>query len=228
MVQWLYDRRDPLSWAMALGMALPLLWLGAQWEQMAPQALQEMTALLEMQSLPTPLPSIPTPPRPMPQPRQAVVPVPVPLPVPVVQAPMSPDRVAMERAAPPPSAAPAAPAHTVAPHTLPASAEEVRPTVRAAAYEGLLLAYLERIKRYPSSREARLGKPQGTVRLWLLISRQGELLDAGVQTSSGSNLLDSEALRTVRVGQFPAFPEDAFAGEPRHRFTVSLKYQIEG
>lgn len=221
--QWLYDRRDPVSWALALGMALPLWWLAGHWVQAAPEVLQEMTALLEVQAPPTPLPPPPLPaPRSTPQPRQAVNPVPVPV------APVSAERVPLEHPAAAPHAAPTAPAPTAATHAPPAPAEEARPAARASAYEGLLLAYLERIKRYPSSREARLSKPQGTVRLWLVISRQGELLEAGVLTSSGSNLLDNEALRSVRAGQFPAFPEEAFAGESRHRFTVNLKYQIEG
>ena len=109
----------------------------------------------------------------------------------------------------------------------PTSAEPARPSA-AASYEVQLLAYLERIKRYPTSREARLSQPQGVVKLWLEISRNGALIGAGILHSSGSNLLDSEALRTVRTAQLPPFSELAFGGEASHRFSVSLKYQIEG
>jgi len=220
--QWLYDRRDPVSWCFALGMALPLVWLGLKGVQTAPQTLQEMVAMLEVPPPPA-APVVPARPQPPQVQRQLS-------PMPVQSVPQ-----AQERTAPEPVPAAATPAaHVPAPAPafvapVPSTPPEPRPqAARSAAYEAQLLAYLERIKRYPTSREARLSKPQGTVRLWLLLSRQGELLEAGVVASSGSNLLDGEALRTVRAGQFPAFPEEAFAGQDRHRFTVNLKYQIEG
>jgi protein TonB len=105
--------------------------------------------------------------------------------------------------------------------------EPAKPSA-AAGYEAQLLAYLERIKRYPTSREARLSQPQGVVKLWLDISRSGALVAAGLLNSSGSNILDTEALRTVRTAQFPPFSEQVFPNEASHRFSVSLKYQIEG
>jgi protein TonB len=108
----------------------------------------------------------------------------------------------------------------------PSPAEPTRPAA-SASYEAQLLAYLERIKRYPTSREARLSQPQGSVKLWLEIARNGSLVAAGLLNSSGSNILDSEALRTVRTAQFPPFPEHAFNHEDAHRFSLSLKYQIE-
>ncbi len=112
-----------------------------------------------------------------------------------------------------------------APPIAPAVAH-ARPAAVSQQYVAALLAYLERIKRYPTSREARLTRPQGSVQVWLEIDRQGRLLAAGVAASSGSNLLDAQALATLRAGQYPPFPEDAFAGASGHRFLATLKYTI--
>jgi protein TonB len=93
-------------------------------------------------------------------------------------------------------------------------------------YEGLVLAALEKTKRYPTSREARESRPEGVVRVWLTLDRSGSLLDCGLINSSGSNLLDSEAIKTVKRGAYPAFPNSVFPGESSHRFTTSLKFSI--
>jgi protein TonB len=95
------------------------------------------------------------------------------------------------------------------------------------AYAAQLKSYLEKIKKYPSSREARLTHPQGTVGMLLVINRLGELLDVKVLTSSHSNLLDGEALKTIRSGVFPTFPKDAFENESSHQFKVNLEYLLE-
>jgi protein TonB len=91
---------------------------------------------------------------------------------------------------------------------------------------GQLRAYLQGIKRYPSSREARQMRPTGTVRVWLELGRSGNLLDAGIESGSGSMILDQEALRTVRSGQYPPMPQDAYAGKSSHRFVVPLEYVL--
>lgn len=111
-----------------------------------------------------------------------------------------------------------------APSSVPQS---VTPSV-AGIYEAQLRAYLEKIKRYPTSREARLTRPQGAVRIWLELSRSGQLLGIGVLSSSGSNLLDGEALKTLRNGTFPAIPDEAFVGEISHKFSATLSYTLEG
>lgn len=106
-------------------------------------------------------------------------------------------------------------------------AETRKPSSSNAVYLSELVAYLEKIKRYPSSREARLTRPQGTVTVWLELDRQGVLRGAGVVESSGSNLLDGEALRTVKSGVYPSMSEDTFAQEASHRFQVHLKYELK-
>ena len=93
-------------------------------------------------------------------------------------------------------------------------------------YEGLVLAALEKTKRYPTSREARERRSEGVVRVWLTLDRSGNLLDCGLLNSSGSNLLDNEAIRTAKRAVYPAFPNSVFPGECSHRFTTSLKFSI--
>jgi protein TonB len=96
----------------------------------------------------------------------------------------------------------------------------------AAKYESILKAYLEKIKRYPSSREARLARPEGIVRVWLELSRTGELIAVGIMESSGFNVLDSETLKTIKSGSFPAFPDGAFLGEATHKFIANMNYTL--
>ncbi len=104
----------------------------------------------------------------------------------------------------------------------------VRPTaVEAERYEVQILRYLESIKRYPSSREARQTRPAGMVTVWFDLSRAGRVLEAGIEKSSNSYLLDSEALKTVRTGSFPAFPESVFANSLKHRFSAYLSYELK-
>jgi protein TonB len=96
-----------------------------------------------------------------------------------------------------------------------------------AGYVGALRAYLESIKRYPTSREARLQHPQGRVRLWLEVARDGTLRAAGIDESSGSMILDGAAVATVRQGRYPAFPAEAWRGAEMHRFAVTLEYKLD-
>lgn len=95
-----------------------------------------------------------------------------------------------------------------------------------SAYLSRVLAYLESIKRYPSSREAREKRPSGTVRIWISVQRSGQLDEAGVEASSGSSILDHEALKSVRSGRYPPFPNDVFAGQPSRRFVVGMAYLL--
>jgi len=95
------------------------------------------------------------------------------------------------------------------------------------SYERIIRGYLESIKRYPTSREARSQRPTGKVGLWLEVNRDGSLKDAGIAKTSDSIILDNAALATVRQGKFPSFPPEAYAGQPSHRFTVSLEYNLE-
>jgi protein TonB len=132
-------------------------------------------------------------------------------------------------ASPAASLAPAQPVATPAPMPLP------MPTPPAAASSQAEEAYaldlnrlVDGLKRYPTSREARALRPQGTVQLWLEVDRSGLLLQAGLAASSGAPLLDGEALRSVRVGRYAPFPDGAFEGQPSRRFLVAIEYRYDG
>ncbi len=176
------------------------------------------------------------PPPPPPMPRSPTTPPPtvVQIPVPEVVIPVAPPppTVAPQAPtpAPPPAPALAAPPQPAIPVAPPAPAKAVVAPAFSAdqIYASKLLEYVDTIKHYPTSREARQLRPEGTVKVWLEIDRAGQLLDSGVESSSGILLLDHEALRTVRNGRCPPFPADAFVGQGKHRFVVAMEYLRPG
>ena len=96
----------------------------------------------------------------------------------------------------------------------------------AIKYETYVLAYLEKNKKYPTSRQARESRPEGTVKVYLELNRLGQVHGFGVLQSSGSNLLDAEAIKVIKYASLPPFPEDSFVGESTRRFVANLKYSI--
>jgi protein TonB len=128
--------------------------------------------------------------------------------------PPAPEPVKQVEQAPPRVEAPPAP-------TGPTSAQV------QAGYETIIRRYLESIKRYPTSREARLQRPTGKVGIAMEVSRDGSLKDASVSRSSDSLILDNAALATVRGGKFPPFPDNAYPGQATHLFNVTLEYTLE-
>jgi protein TonB len=130
-------------------------------------------------------------------------------------APASPRRAIMKTAdqsTPQPArlAASAAPAQTAA-GSAPAgvsSSGPASPEVEGQArtdYESVLLAHLRNYFFYPDqARERRL---RGAVEVRLSLARDGQVLGAWVQTSSGEAVLDDAALELVRRAQpMPAIP----------------------
>lgn len=254
VADWFYARRAPVSNFAGLAVAAVALALPGlmRVERRAPDS--ELTAYLEeRRSEPASDPvrsavaptqrraSAASAPRPAPalaSPVAAVQPTPVPAraPEPFAKTGEASDRPAADavpgsgravlgesqpapvRAAESPAAAPAG------------AIEPATPAARAAdlqsGYERQVLAALERAKRYPTSREARLTRPQGAARIWVEIGRDGRTLDVGLAHSSGSNLLDAQALSTARPIVYPPFPEAAFNGAASHRFIATLKYEL--
>lgn len=91
-------------------------------------------------------------------------------------------------------------------------------------YEATLITFLHKIKKYPTSREAKITRPEGIVKVMIELSRSGDLINHAILKSSGSNLLDSEAIRTLKTNTFPAFFEDSFVGKSTQKFVVNLNY----
>ena len=169
-----------------------------------------------------PPPPVPTPPRPSPTP-----PVPTP-PRPVeskpVQAP-TPNPIPVAKQEPPPPPAPPSPPPPPTPPPPAPPAPPAAPSVDVSAqYTGRVRAYLNSVKRYPTSREASIQRPEGKVRVWFVLKRDGTLVDSGIEDSSNSILLDNAGLATVRRGSMPPF-EAAFGSEEQHRFTVDLDFK---
>jgi TonB family protein len=93
-----------------------------------------------------------------------------------------------------------------------------------AEYAAMIISKIEAAKHYPSSREAKISRPKGIVRLSLELERTGRVIDVQILESSHANILDNEALKTVRLIGFPAFPENAFTNQRSHRFDFNLDY----
>jgi len=74
---------------------------------------------------------------------------------------------------------------------------------------------------YPSS--ARRRGLEGVVVLWVRVSAAGELLDLGIEQSSGHPILDEAALRAVRKWQFQPATRGEEAVEGRLRFRVRFE-----
>jgi protein TonB len=169
-----------------------------------------------------------------------VVPAPTPTPRPVVIPPVAPPRsaapvvasaVATELPAlpmPSKTISPVVPAEPVAvapPVAVPAAvAVKARAVSPDAEYIAAVRAHLNRIKRYPTGREASQLRPQGKVRIWFVLQRDGSVVDVGLEQSSNSMLLDDAARKTINRATFAAFPEASWAGESSHRFSAELEF----
>ena len=108
--------------------------------------------------------------------------------------------------------------------------EPVKPA--SATFEAEFIARVRALlnagKRYPTGREASMQRPQGKARVWFTLTRNGSLVDSGVQDSSNSLLLDGAALATVRRAAFSAFPPEAWPGQEQHRFSADLEFLTPG
>jgi protein TonB len=90
-------------------------------------------------------------------------------------------------------------------------------------WRGLLLAHLRRSQRYPP--EARQRRIEGTVHLNFSIDRNGRVMSYRIVGSSGSEVLDHEALAMIqRASPLPAPPSEV-AGA-RINFTVPVRFDI--
>ncbi|WEK45149.1 MAG: energy transducer TonB [Candidatus Andeanibacterium colombiense] len=79
------------------------------------------------------------------------------------------------------------------------------PSDAAQAWEGQLLARLERNKRYPA--QAQSAGQQGVVYLRLVMDRKGRMISSSIKTGSGFSVLDSETLALAkRASPYPVPP----------------------
>jgi protein TonB len=74
-------------------------------------------------------------------------------------------------------------------------------------WQGLVLAALDKVKRYP--RDAHFARQQGVPYIRFTMDRQGKVLSASLERSSGFRSLDQEALSLPKRAQpLPKPPED--------------------
>jgi len=93
-----------------------------------------------------------------------------------------------------------------------------------ATYENIVVAWLERSKRYPD-RAIRRGI-EGEALLTLRISNTGDVLAFNVEDSSGFSILDEEVRRMVqRASPFPPMPENLSTRELS--FSIPIAFRLE-
>jgi protein TonB len=149
--------------------------------------------------------AVPVPPKPRPtppKPPERIVhrepPAPRPDKKPPAVATTAPPRV---EAPPAPVVAAPAPGHTAA------SSSNAIPT-----WQGLLLSRLEQLKRYPSA--AQFNRDQGVAYLRFAMDRQGRVLSASIDRSSGFALLDQETLALIHRAEPLPPPPPQVPGNP--------------
>jgi TonB family protein len=154
----------------------------------------------------------PAPPPPIPR-RSEKHPVPRPVAAPTAPAPLE------EQTAPPDAAA------LAAVEASPAVAEAAvsRPDLEAL-YAAELRTDIDRRKHPPDSTQYRLRHPYGEVRVRFVVLRSGQPQAASIVRSSGSAILDQEALQLVSSGRYPPMPAKAFVGETQHAFLVTVEF----
>lgn len=112
---------------------------------------------------------------------------------------------------------------TSAPKSLPAPPAPQASTDRKASWEDILLAHLEKHRRYPAA--ARASGRQGVAQVLFRMNRAGQLLSLRVLNSSGSSILDRAALDTVRRAQpLPSIPDDR---PDRMEIAVPIEFFID-
>ncbi|UII73296.1 energy transducer TonB [Pseudomonas sp. HN11] len=161
----------------------------------------------------------PPPPKPLPKPKHE--PKPKPMPKPVVAKPTP-------TPTPPPVAAKPAPVAQAAPTPAPPAPPKVDGQALEGGYLKGLRNELDTYKQYPTGRQASLERPTGEVVVWLLVDRQGRVLDSGLQTQASSMLLNRAATNSLRrIKQVKPFPEQAFGGRNEQRFTATFNYSVQ-
>jgi periplasmic protein TonB len=123
---------------------------------------------------------------------------------------------AQETAAPPPVEAPVAEKPTA-----PKQGVSSKPSEATMSWHKSLVFHLNKHKKYPH--EARKAGEEGTTDVSFTIDRSGKVISTHLDHSSGSELLDKEAIEVLnRASPFPTPPSDV----PNLTITLSLPIQF--
>ncbi|MGD9015510.1 MAG: TonB family protein [Candidatus Omnitrophota bacterium] len=105
--------------------------------------------------------------------------------------------------------------------------ERTYPDIRkpaVATYTRMIISQIQNNFVYPD--EAYEQELEGTVRLSLYLASTGELKEVAIKQSSGSRILDENAIRIInRIAPFPAFPPGI--EEKELRINIPISYNIE-
>ncbi len=161
--------------------------------------------------IPPPQPKTQPPVTPKPKPRPEPKPEPKPIPKPIVQEPITEPQPLVEPIPEPlPVEDPPEVVETPAPQPEPIPVESSHAPLSATAtaqYEQLLVAWLEKQKKYP--RRAKRMRIEGEGWLRILINRAGQTQNVTLEQSTGNRLLDKAALEMAkRANPFPAMPDN--------------------
>ncbi len=116
----------------------------------------------------------------------------------------------------PPSEAPAAPAQ---------GASSAPPSNGAPTWQGLVLGRLEQFKRYPAMAQYR--RQQGVANLRFTMDRDGKVLSARLEKTSGYDLLDQETLALIQRAQPLPRPPPDVPGD-RLELVVPIEFFLHG
>lgn len=129
----------------------------------------------------------------------------------------SSDRKAVEQTTAPPAVQ--SPATSVAARATSASSEQAA----LANWQGQLLGHLKTFLRYP--RQAEHGRQQGVTLVVVTVDRQGRVLSARIDRSSGYPILDNEAIATARRGSPVPPPTADIRGDPVS-VTIPIQFSL--
>ncbi len=141
-------------------------------------------------------------------------PAPIPAPAPAPGLSAAADGIDAPGAAAPVDMAAAAPARP--PSTVSHASIE-------SAYAAALRQNVDERTTAPNTAEYRLLKPSGAAQVRFVLDRAGEPRGVSIARTSGSRILDHQALDIVASGRYPPFPETAFPGETQHAFIVTIE-----
>lgn len=182
-----------------------------------------MVELAPEPSAPLATPSEPKPEPPRPVEEKLDIPPVEELPVKVAEVVIPRKKEEPQRETPPP----APPTVTAPPAQVAAAPREgaanSAPSNAEQSWEGLVLAKLEKNKRYP--RDAQRAGIEDTVFVRLTIDRSGRVLGATVSRSRGNGQLDAEVLSLARRASPLPPPPEAVAGE-RITLVVPVEFLI--
>lgn len=219
------DRNEAAIQAAALAITLGLIALAVT-DRMAAPAIQmeaPKPTQIAMSMVEQPPPSAPPPPKPPPPVQTTPSPLPPPPPRPRHVRPRQqpPRPVAQPSPAPSPERAPA-------PVTTQPAAQAPENHSADTAYIGRLHAIVARHVHPPDTPAWRLTHPTGEVLVAFRLARDGTVSAVRVQRASGYAIIDAQGLSIVSAQSYPPMPQDVFAGQAFHDFTVPVSIKWAG